>query len=139
MLSDAESVDLCGVQDQEAGGSNPLAPTISFPKAYRLRQVIELDPLVLQQIHWQESSSKIDINVKRTGHQARPFDLLIDCAVPTGRPTCFGSALEGNKAAESRIREAVLSGFDVTRKPVLKSRVSGNRDDEVVPAMELIQ
>ena len=30
VLSDAESVDLCFVRDQEAGGSNPLAPTILF-------------------------------------------------------------------------------------------------------------
>jgi hypothetical protein len=51
----------------------------------------------------------------------------------------FESALEGNKAPESRIREAVLSGFDVTCKPVFESRVSGNRDDEVVPAIELLQ
>ena len=50
-----------------------------------------------------------------------------------------GSALESNKAPKSRIREAVLSGFDVTRKPVFESRVSSNRDDEVVPAMELTQ
>jgi hypothetical protein len=74
-----------------------------------------------------------------TGREARALDLLIECAVCTGRDTCFGSALEGNKAAESRIREAVLSGFDVTRKPVFESRVSGNFDDEVVPTMELIQ
>jgi hypothetical protein len=48
------------------------------------------------------------------------------------------SALEG-KAPESRIREAVLSGFNVTRKSVFESRVSFNRDNEVVPAVELIQ
>src|SRR5271165_5383719 len=70
---------------------------------------------------------------------SRPLDLLIDCAVPTRRAICFGSALEGNQAPESRIREAVLSGFDVTRKSVFESQVSGNRDDEVVPAMELIK
>jgi hypothetical protein len=51
----------------------------------------------------------------------------------------FGSALEGNKAPESRIRKAVLSGFDVTREPVFESRVSVNPDNGVVPAMELMQ
>jgi hypothetical protein len=54
-----------------------------------------------------------------------------------GRATWSGSGLQRHKASESRIGEAVPSCFDVTCKPVLESRVSGNRDDEVVPAMEL--
>jgi len=54
-------------------------------------------------------------------------------------PTGFKSALEGNKAAESWIREAIPSGFDVTRKPILEGRVSGNGDYEIVPAMEFLQ
>src|SRR4029077_8746524 len=58
---------------------------------------------------------------------------------PVGLATSFGSALEGNKAPESRIREAVLSGFDVTSKSVFESWVSGHRHDEVVPAIELVQ
>jgi hypothetical protein len=53
--------------------------------------------------------------------------------------TCFGSALEGNKAPESRIGETVLSSFDVTRKLVFEIRVSANPYDEVVPTKELIQ
>jgi len=53
--------------------------------------------------------------------------------------TCLGSALEGNKAPESRIGETVLSSFDVTRKLVFEIRVSPNPYDEVVPTKELIQ
>jgi hypothetical protein len=58
---------------------------------------------------------------------------------PSASATCFGSALKRNEAPESRIREALPSSFDVTRKSVLESRVCGNRNDEVVPAIELIQ
>src|SRR5262245_40199318 len=43
------------------------------------------------------------------------------------------------KAPESRIRDAVVSGFNVTRKPIFESRISSDRDDQVVPAVELIQ
>ena len=57
----------------------------------------------------------------------------------TGRATCLGSAFEGNEAPKDRIREAILSGFDVTSKPVFESRVSRNRHNEVVPAIELVQ
>jgi hypothetical protein len=78
-------------------------------------------------------------SIRRTGHQARPLDILIDPVVDTGRATAFGSGFEGNKAPESRVREAVPSGFDVTRQPVLESRISCDRDDKVVPAIELIQ
>jgi hypothetical protein len=49
------------------------------------------------------------------------------------------SALESNKTPESRIRKAVLSGFDVTRKSIFESRVSARGDDQVVPAKELIE
>ena len=49
------------------------------------------------------------------------------------------SSLEGNESTHRRIREAVLSGFDVTRELILESWVVGNRDDHVVPAIELIQ
>ena len=59
--------------------------------------------------------------------------------VGTGRATCLGSAFEGNYAPKSRIREAILSGFDVTSKPVFESRVSCNRHNEVVPAISLVQ
>ena len=49
------------------------------------------------------------------------------------------SVFQRDESSKSRIREAVLSGFDVTRKPVFEGRVSGDFDDEVVPTMELIQ
>jgi hypothetical protein len=60
-------------------------------------------------------------------------------AKPSASASCFSSALKRDDASESRIREALLSSFDVPLKAVCKSRVSGNRDDEVVPAKELIQ
>ena len=50
----------------------------------------------------------------------------------------IASTLERNQTAHGRIREAVLSGFDVTRKPVLGRRIAGNRDNQVVPAVELL-
>src|ERR1700730_3944768 len=53
--------------------------------------------------------------------------------------TCFGSALEGNKAPESRIGDAITSGFDVTCQSIFESRVSGSRNDQVVPTLKLIQ
>ena len=63
-------------------------------------------------------------------HQACPLALPVDCAVREGNAiTGIGSAFEGNKAAESRIREAVLSGFDVTGESIFESRVCSNRDD----------
>jgi hypothetical protein len=66
-----------------------------------------------------------------------PYDITAACAAPTvNRHT---SALEGHKTAKSWIREAVFSGFNVTRKPVIESRVSGNRHDQVIPAVELSQ
>ena len=43
--------------------------------------------------------------------------------------TGIGSAFEGNKAAQSRIREAVLSGFDVTGESIFEGGVCGDRDD----------
>src|SRR6185369_9180518 len=49
------------------------------------------------------------------------------------------SSLEGNESSHGRIREAVLSGFDVTRESILENRVSLNRYDQVVPAMELVE
>ena len=52
---------------------------------------------------------------------------------------CFGSALEGNKAPESRIGDAITSGFDVTRQSIFERRVSGSRNDQVVPTLKLIQ
>jgi hypothetical protein len=53
--------------------------------------------------------------------------------------TCFGSACEGNKAPESRIGDAITSGFDVTRQSIFERRVSGSRNDQVVPTLKLIQ
>ena len=42
--------------------------------------------------------------------------------VPDGRALArFASPLEGNKTPESRIREAVLPGFNVTRKSIFES------------------
>jgi hypothetical protein len=61
------------------------------------------------------------------------------CPFVTGAPSGFASALERDKSSESGVREAVLSGFDVTRKSILESRVSGNREDHVIPAKELIE
>src|SRR5215471_15033921 len=49
------------------------------------------------------------------------------------------SALEGNNAPERWIRDAISSGFDVTRKTVIEARVRGDRDEQVVPASELLQ
>jgi len=40
---------------------------------------------------------------------------------------------------ESWVGEAVLSGFDVTRESIFESRIRGNRENQVVPAIELIQ
>ena len=39
------------------------------------------------------------------------------------------SALKRNEPSHGRVREAVRSGFDVPRKSILESRVSGNRDN----------
>ena len=47
--------------------------------------------------------------------------------------------LKSHQTPHSRIREALLAGFHVTRKPVFKSRVTVNRDDEIVPAIVLMQ
>ena len=44
-----------------------------------------------------------------------------------------------DKPSEGWIRDALLSGFNVTCKSICESRVSGNRDDQVVPAGGLIQ
>ena len=55
------------------------------------------------------------------------------------RPTPVASGFESDKTPESRIREAVLSGFNVTRKPIFEGRVSASRDDQVVPTKELIE
>src|SRR5262252_4979971 len=49
------------------------------------------------------------------------------------------SALERDKPAKRRIREAVLSGLDVTCQTIFESGIAGNSNDEVVPAMELLQ
>jgi hypothetical protein len=61
----------------------------------------------------------------------------VACATPPG--TDFPSALEVHKTAKSWIREAVPSGFNVTRKPVIERRVFGDRHDQVIPAIELFQ
>src|SRR5262249_43969350 len=44
-----------------------------------------------------------------------------------------------NKTTESRIRNAVISSFKVTRKPIFELRIPTNRNDQVVPAVGLIQ
>src|SRR5215469_17227906 len=49
------------------------------------------------------------------------------------------STFQDDKATHGRIRDTVLSGFDVTRKPIGEGRISCNRGDEVIPATELFQ
>jgi len=76
---------------------------------------------------------------RRTGPRWSYTDCLLRL-VPAQLPppsTDFTSALEGHKTPKSWIREAVLSGFNVTGKPVIESWVSGNRHDQVIPAIEL--
>src|SRR5262245_23007273 len=50
----------------------------------------------------------------------------------------FTLGLELN-APKSRIRDAVGSGFNVACEPIFENRISSDRDDQVVPAVELIQ
>ena len=64
---------------------------------------------------------------------------LLDAKAPYQIRCGFASALKGNKAPKGRIRNAVLSVFNVTGKPILESWISGDRDDQVVPPMELTQ
>ena len=55
------------------------------------------------------------------------------------RETAFTSALEGDETSQSWIREAVLSGFNMPRKPVIERRVFGNRHDQVIPTIEPLE
>ena len=49
------------------------------------------------------------------------------------------SGFEGYEAAESRIGVGVAAGFDVTCEPIFESRVAADGNDQVVPAVELIE
>ena len=79
--------------------------------------------------HLDTDFSPATIRISRGNRRPVRLTSSFDCANSYGRATCFGSALQGNKASHGRIREAVRSGFDVTRQPVFESRVSRNRDD----------
>src|SRR5262245_54863298 len=48
-------------------------------------------------------------------------------------------AFQVNEASESRIRNAIIPGFNMTCKSIAEGRITRNRDDVVVPAVELIQ
>ena len=50
-----------------------------------------------------------------------------------------GSAVQGNHATECRIRNAIAAVFYVASKPIVESGISGDRHDQVVPAVELAQ
>ena len=70
-----------------------------------------------------------------------------DC-VPAGTPltvkpgalaSALSCGLEGQQAAHRRIRNAVASGLDVPGQSVLECRILRDRDDHVVPTVELVE
>src|ERR1700723_2471624 len=47
--------------------------------------------------------------------------------------------LQGDEATHRRIRDAIAAGLDVTREAILEGRVLLDRNDEVIPTLELFQ
>jgi hypothetical protein len=53
--------------------------------------------------------------------------------------TNFTLAFEGYQTSQGWVGEAVPSGFDVARKPVIESGIASHRHDQVIPAEEFAQ
>src|SRR5271165_1854501 len=49
------------------------------------------------------------------------------------------SALQGYQSAQCRIGVAVPAGFHVASELISERRVSGNRNDQVIPAVEMVE
>lgn len=49
------------------------------------------------------------------------------------------SVLQGNQTSKCWVRETVFASFHVTCEPVIESRVSNDRHDQVIPTKELSQ
>src|SRR5580658_7971587 len=47
--------------------------------------------------------------------------------------------LQGDETTHRRIRDALAAGLDVTREAILEGRVLLDRNDEVIPTLELFQ